>query len=524
MMRDEMSFYAFLKKYQKVILLALIFSFIAFGTMILYPTLSIDEEMSIFADSSYKPWIIQGRYGIQFLNLLFTIEGRFVPVLWDITAIFFWGISGVILAYVLFFSFRESSKISLFVFLAYYSSLPFVEGEILGFSMMSPQVGIGMISTAMAMFYTKKYLESEDPKGIRRKNFIVAAVLLFIGTSIYQAIITLYVTAFMIYCLQKVLNHKINILRPMIAGAGISVVALVIYYIINEIVKIIYNSQVIYIDNYIGWKEDPSIIHAAFMVIANVARVSFAITIEDVSIYGGLVIRITSIIFILWAIFVFVKAVKKEKIRILFLTIMTMIAPFSIYIVLGTYKTQGRMLLALQLVGAAALYYLLEECLHRKQVLRYLSIACAMYLLFLNARNMNTIHYYSYLRYEHDREIANQIMYDIKHLGYDYHKKSVVFIGACKMDFEEEDSSSNLGAKGSFFSWDDGNIKRMQKFIKTEGYNLKLPNKSQMKQALRESKSMKKWPQEGSIKETNNSIIVNLSKPTKKWYITNELR
>lgn len=125
------------------------------------------------------------------------------------------------------------------------------------------------------------------------------------------------------------------------------------------------------------------------------------------------------------------------------------------------------------------------------------------------------------MRYEHDKQIANQIMFDIKRAGYDYHKKSLIFIGAYKTDFESEASSSTLGAKGSFWSWDDGNIKRMRKFLKTEGYEVKKPTKKEIIQSLKLTKGMKKWPLEGSIKETKSSIIVYFSVPEMKWFKVN---
>lgn len=523
-MRNKTCFRNFIKEYRFPVLLALIFSFLAFGTMLLYPSLTIDEEMSIFADSSYKPWIVQGRYGIQILNLLFSVHGRFVPVLWDVMAIVFWMLSGVILACALLFHFGRPGRIPLFAFLAYYGSLPFVMGEMLGFSMMSAQVGLGMTSAALAILYTEKFLEYSELS--QKKYFILAVLFLFAGASIFQAILTLYVTALLLYCLQRVLHHKTKIFRPILTGAVISILALILYYIcLYVIVYVIYQSHLSYIDSYIGWTEDSSIAHAAFMAIANVARVSFAITIEDVSIYGGYVVRTASILFILWSIYAFIKAKGKgEKPRILFLTVMTMFGPFSLYIAMGTYKTQGRMLLALPLVGAAALFYILEEVLHGKRLIRYAALIIAGYLLFLNARDMNTINYYSYLRYEQDRETAGQIMYNIRRLGYNYHKKAVVFIGAYKTDFNEGTSSSTIGASGSFFSWDDGNIGRMTHFMETEGYQLITPEKSQIQDALSETSDMKQWPQDGSIKETDDTIIVYLSAPTADWYITNGLK
>ena len=161
-------FYYFCRRYKNILILAAGLSFLAFLTMLIYPSLNIDEEMSIFADKIYTPWIVQGRYGIQFINKIFTINGRMVPILWDIFSIVFWYASGVIIFYTFYGEKEKISGFAMFAFLAFYASVPFVEGESLSFSMMSPQECIGMVCTALAVLFTMYYLEACD-KG--RRNY-----------------------------------------------------------------------------------------------------------------------------------------------------------------------------------------------------------------------------------------------------------------------------------------------------------------------------------------------------------------
>lgn len=522
-MKDT-KFYNFCKEYKNVLLLAGGISFLAFLTMLLYPSLNIDEEMSIFATKTYAPWIVQGRYGIQFINKFFTINGRMVPVLWDIFSILLWYGSGVIIFYTLYGDRSKLSKFAMFAFLAFYSSVPFVEGESLSFSMMSPQECVGMVCTALAVLFTKKYLEKVDQcqEKEQKRFFLLAVLFLFFGMTTYQALVTLYVTAFVVYCLQRVFEGKLNVLKPIISGAVISVIALILYYAVNKLVIILSGLSMNYVDSYIGWFDGNGILKTLFMAVANVARVEFAITIQNVSIYSGYVIRTASILFILWSVYIFAKTKEKgKKPRILLLTVLTMLAPFSLYIAMGTYKTQGRMLLGLPMIGAVAFFEIVTQCASHKRAVRTIAACLICYLLFLNVRDLNTINYYNYLRYEHDRQIANQIMFDIKRAGYDYHRKPIIFVGAYKTDFESEDSSSTLGAKGSFWSWDDGNIKRMRKFLKTEGYEVKKPSKKDVKKSVKLTKNMKQWPLQGSIKQTKKNIIVYFSNPKAKWYKAN---
>ena len=113
-------------------------------------------------------------------------------------------------------------------------------------------------------------------------------------------------------------------------------------------------------------------------------------------------------------------------------------------------------------------------------------------------------------------------MYDIQRLGYDYHTKAVVFIGDRKMDPIPIIKSGSLG--GSFFSWDGGNILRIIDFMELEGYQLNTPSSQQIEDGLKICTEMKVWPQEGSIVQTEDSIVVYLSEPEEAWYKTNVLK
>lgn len=71
----------------KIILVSLVVVLAAFGVMLTCNTLAIDEEKSIIAGEEYQVWIAQGRFMIQLFNELFTVNGRFVPFLWDLLAV-----------------------------------------------------------------------------------------------------------------------------------------------------------------------------------------------------------------------------------------------------------------------------------------------------------------------------------------------------------------------------------------------------------------------------------------------------
>ena len=523
-----------MKKYKRALLGSMLFSFVCFGFMLTHFTLCIDDETWILASEPSAIWILQGRFAIWLFDLIFTGNGNFAPFLWDFLAILFWNISGMIFAYVLLK--REQPKEwQVFLFCAYYVSLPFVVGEIMAFSMFNLQVSAAMAATAAGLALSLRYLEQH-----RRKDAVYALLLLFYGIATFQAMICVYVTAVTAYCLLKYIRlcrqqagaeaprFEKNALmdntcppgdlkRTIFTCAGICVAAVIVYYTVNLLLGLLFGSAGYLGDNYNGWAGGDWRLAVA-MAVANIGRVSFAIPYQGEYIYGGSVIRVLSVLFVICSVCLFVRQKGwRKRAGILFYTTALCAAPFVLYLALATYKTHGRMLLALPLTGAVQIFIITETL--KKPLLKKAMVILCGYLLFLNARNMNLIYYYSSIVYEKDCTTASQIMYDIQAAGMDYHGKPVAFIGMIVQDELPVLESGTLG--GSFFAWDDGNNSRMCDFLKTRGYAVEQADARQLAAALDQTDTMNTWPQEGSIAELEDVIVVYLSEPTEKWYTVN---
>ena len=222
--------------------------------------------------------------------------------------------------------------------------------------------------------------------------------------------------------------------------------------------------------------------------------------------------------FVIYSIWRFFKAQSaKERLSIFFYSVALCVAPFSLYIVLATSMTHGRMLLALPFAGAVEIVLILEALTKRR--LQIISFVAAGLLLFFNARNMNMIFYYSHLVYEKDCDLTAMLMYDIEKKGIDYHEKPIAFIGMIEEDSLPIQKIDALGS--SIFAWDEGNNTRMEDFIRTRGYAVETADAEKMQEALQETENMQTWPQENSIKELEDVIVVYLSEPTEQWYTVN---
>lgn len=481
--------------------------------MLTHYMVNIDEETWLLKDSNSLLWLFQGRYGLYIYDFLFTKYGRFVPFFSDVVSIVFWNISGFVFAYV-FFDFEKKGHWWIrLIMLCYYSSLPLCMGEAFAFTMQMIPESFAMILTAAAFAATVK-------PWVKKKKINLALIIgmLVMAAGVYQALINVYITAVAAWCFCRFLE-KDTIKQGFCRGVFCSIISVAAYYVINTIIGKAIGTAAYLTDNYIGWNDEQGIGHALFMAFANVVRVSFGIKIQDVYIYGAMPLRILMILFL--GVSVCWLFQKKEGIQRtiagLFFLGGVVAAPFATYLAMGTYKTQGRMLLALSLSGMVEIL-VIYQMLSRK-IFQKAAVLVFSGVLAANASNMNQIYYHSYLVYQQDKVIADEIMDEIQRLGYDYHSKPVVFIGSKERDQVPLLRSGTLG--GSFFEWDGGNIARLVDFMELEGYVLSMPSTAQIEEGLERSKNMQTWPQEGSIVETKDSIVVYLSEPGEKWYATN---
>lgn len=506
---------AYVKKHQKTFILVLLFAVVCFGFMLTHHTITIDEETWILSDSPSLLWLFQGRFGTEIFNFFFTQQGRYAPFLWDFLSIVLWCFSGILFSYSLVGNRKSCKEIPLFFFLAYFVSMPFVVGELLSFSMFNLQVCVAMVCVAFAFSDTLYYIE--HPSALRIVRILL---LLIFSFSIYQCLINVYITAVVAFCLLEFTEGRRMLGRTVFISASFCMLSILLYYGGNTLLIHLVGADSYLSDNYVGWFSEGSIFKALFLAFANIARVSLAIPVLDVEIYGGLPIRIVTACFILYALWLFFQQKGiKDKALAFFYTLALVMAPFTLYLVLGTYKTHGRILQALPLAGAVEIYIILT--LLKKEWFKKTAFVLLAYLLFLNARNMNMLFYYGSIAYEHDKNIANLIMFEIQKAGFDYHEKPLVFLGSLPMDSISIQTSATIGA--SIFEWDDGNMKRMTDFLETEGYQVIYPSDDAVLEALSVMENMSPWPQEGCLQETENGIVIYLSEPSEKWYTVNNI-
>lgn len=502
----------FYEKNKKAFYIALGYTVLCFGFMLTHYAPNIDEETWLLNETDSIMWLLQNRYTVYLYDLVFTEHGRFVPFFTSAAAIALWNLSGFLFAYA-FFDFEEKDRLWLrAMLLCYYISIPFCVGEAFSFSMLIIPESFGMVLTAAAFLLT---IGKYRLKG----GWNTVCIILLLATALgsYQALIGVYVTAVAGWCLCRFLKDR-EIKRELAQGILITLASTGLYYVINLIIGKCCGTAAYLSENYIGWTNGESIFFNLFMALANVGRVSLAVPVRDVTVYGGATLRVVTLLFILFSIVTFFrKKGAAKKAGVLLLTVGLVMAPFALYIALGTYKTHGRMMIALSLSGMIQLLLICSGI--SRSALEKAAAVVVLGILLINASNMNRIYYYTYLAYQQDRAMACQIIQELKQEGCDYRNKAVVFIGKGTQEDIGIETSCTLGA--SFFEWDGGNIRRMIDVIKLEGCKLHMPSAAQIMEGLALSENMKEWPQKGSVKETDTSIVIYLSEPDAEWFQTN---
>lgn len=502
----------FCLKYKKSFVYALLFSFVCFGFMLTHFDLSIDEETWILG-GNIKAWLMQSRYSLWLYDTFFTSNGNYIPFLYDFIGIILWHIAGIILLYC-YFNDKEVHGIFMFMMLAYYDSVPFVLADIMSFSFYLVQIGIAAILTSISIYLTIQYIKEK-----KHLFLIISSLILWLAFGAYQALICYYISAFANYCvIEYIKGNREQLLKKILTGVVFCFVGVLGYVLIDKIIIFSLGSDGYLSENYIGWKAANPLIEF-LMSIANVGRVSFAIPYKEVRVNGATCIRVLTILFVIYTFYqVFhIEKNRKEKIIVFLLCVALCFAPFLLYIAMATYKTVGRMMLGLPVIGMTQIY--LISTVITKSLLKKIYILFICGLLSINAGQINMTYFQHHLVHQKDCDIADEIMHDIQKEAINYHDKSIVFIGMIESDITFENQIGELGS--SFFSHDDGNIGRMVAFLKFKGYDVNSPSIEQINTAYIESENMNVWPTESSIKVIDDMIIVKLSEPSETWFTVN---
>lgn len=508
---DIQNFVQYYKENYIVIVLMLFYLLFAYGFRIFNYSFAIDSEFAIFI-SNMDGWTRDGRFGIALLkNSMGTLP--LVPYIANFLAVVGMGFLALLWNYVLVVANPKSlgDRYVAIIFTLLFVSYP-SSAQYMNFSTYNLEVTLGQIFSVIAVYLISQWIFNQ-----RHTLYVVYGILFMVfSLSIYQAMFTLYIVGCCIYLLVQVyIGNEFVAGVPkirMILGKYISTFGsgILLYYLLHKVSNLNVQ-QFNYLDGFIGWGKldckmilDHIVLYAYDMMSGN-------------SVYRGEFYGISIGIGLLLSCLFWYKNKGRSLLPILLVTII-IFSPFILPVVLGGV-VPIRSQLVLPLIVAISAYWLYFIWNFQCGVKRLLVLVCVC-ISFYQASGIATLFYGEYLKSQMDVAMAHKIAHEIEVVKKDNDKaKTVFFMGKYKYVFHQNAIRQQEMIGRSFFAHGDSN--RISLFMQSLGYGRIVPiitmdevvnfPKERYEQMKRDAKQMPKWPQQGSVLEQDDLIIVKFS-------------
>ena len=391
----------------------------------------------------------------------------------------------------------------------------------------------------------KGFLDNEKGK------IICATILLVFMTSVYQAIVPLFICGVFIcfILLQEHSNYEPQVYRKLCLKLFVALVtAMVVYSMIDRvIIPAIFNiERAVYWDNMNRWGRQPisetilTILAFGYvifighipqiheMVIPILATFASADMLERFTTHHASMIAARTFLLFPVAIFFLIKIVAFMRTKIpsgrkLLYTLAGIGVPLSIMLLtfIGGNMTPLRALYALPLAYAFMFFYSINQSINKTVavVVTCFALFGAAYQAQLTAQ----LFYSDQVRHREDIRIAHELNDLIMQVQPDNEKLPVALIGGYRM--AERFSTNFLQGQAIGLSFFEGGVGqdlffptvRALTFMRNLGMHFDIPNREQLIRAYLESEFMPSFPALDSVKRSYDVIVVKLSDD--HWFI-----
>lgn len=483
---------------------------------------SIDTEALIaIPDYLYHSWIELERFGVIAIKSVFGLY-------WynNVLASFLTGLMLFIAAFTWGYLFYELSNRKQYVLAAV--AIPYIVSpvlaEMIGFTLMGPEVAfaIFLVPISIMLLIT----------GIQRRKWIwylLSAIALTIAFTIYLATVTIFVAAIAMFFYVRYHDEMRFSIKEawsfLVRSIAVFVVSYVVYRLLNKIVMGAYHVTTNpYISNQSRWGKD-SLSH----ILKSIAH-------HAIDLYTGTGIyysRILSIGFIVFVIICIVDTIHQQgiaqKLHILIVGMCILASPMMMSVILGqqaNYRTEMTYTLlasfiflmcasALETVSANQIVST-KFSVVQKNLVAIILIATVIFG-WTQALVVNRIFYTEHINHQQDRELALTVRNEIDKVtnGND-DNVTVVFLGVpdipCNTDCYTESDLALVGRSifRTTVSAEQGTFVKTN-FMNIQGAHYRSADAKQLKSAQQYGKSMPSWPEQGSIAQYNNMVIVKFN-------------
>lgn len=468
---------------------------LSFGFTITNSSIGMDDTAF---DVYYKnkEMLSIGRWGSYIIYQVLNIS-EFVPFWIDFIAS-----SEIMLTAVLWCIFLKKNlgeKLSTGAYIAFataFISFPIIN-EIFIFENCNIAVMLGsfLASLGIMMFY-ENYINVH-----KKRIYFVSILTLTFALSMYEAcvqimLVAICITAIMIIFLNK--DKKIKDIFKYLFGALAVVTGAIILNTI--IVKLIYLIGVEYsaaADKRVSWGQY-NLIDSLVMIIYYIVD-----ALKNIHNFSVVVFLTISVI----GLFISVSQSDKNKNWMILLIFFAMfLSNFAISMIqLGYVYYRTCTSWSLYVAIIIMIFY---KLLSNHKITKILAGVAICILVLQQSRMLNQLFYNDYMRYQKDLHIAYDLIYSLQE-NYDT-TKPLVITGDIYRGMNKYASQSNsisvlwwgkksFGVKGSEFI----------KFLNSLGYKFRIPTNEEVEKGKQEAENMSRYPQEGSIKELEDCIVIN---------------
>jgi Glucosyl transferase GtrII len=477
---------------------------LTYGYEITNFSLSIDEEVQSFNAGNWQEWVSQGRWGMGILVYIFPHRLAIIPFL--PTILFALGLS---LSAVKFSTVFASSREGAIGFIAVFVSSP-IWLHIGEFNTLSWGFSIGLIITAIATQYVNQ-------GGIR--NSLLSGVCIGFSLAVYQALFILYLTAVLLICIKRewdsrkpnteFLRRNIPIFIDVLTSV---IIALGIYYSMNNFFLYISGSKITYLNNFINlsaYKDGNA--QATIIRVLNYAKGLLLGT--DPTFLGN---GITSLLLFWFGALLIIKSLFDSGI-----TVITKLYAIALSI--------GILLLAISLILLSAgyiptralivfpfLYALLSAVTFNYKKYHKLLWLILSITLVTNIYIANSLFYADHLARQRDLVLATRLIDRIEDVGRSAFGEKIPLVIVGQWQHELGGPALHVEIFGdSFFEHDGGNPYRIAAYLRLLGCRGLAPLPIiKIKDELQDIKLHPSWPVKEAVFLTKDALIVKLSEPS----------
>ena len=478
-----------------------------YGSSMFNFSMNVDEERSWMLYSTYKEFaglaIRDGRFGLVALAWLTMTTSAF-PYWPDILMVVFLLVFCVLVGYVMW---RKGIKSSYLLLIAFALFLTYPSHSyMMAFSYMMPSIVLCYSLNLFAALFINEWINEKRFSMI--KLFFSVAFLTF-SMSTYQSMTLCFVLTVILINLDVIEKRSkfTDILFMAVKCVLVILLAYLVYRGVNGILEKYYATRSL-VDSRLGWGKDtiPATVKKTLSYMYEV--------LIGKAIYGGAAAGISLVLAMLCGIY---RAIKIKRLDWFFLMPLTMVViSFAQNIALGaglpvrTMQSIPLLILCLWAYMAIALHNLPTPHTHINT--KRIALMVCVTLLLVQIQAVNRLTYTSIYRYEREMELITKIALRIEKITQSrIWDKPIVFLGQYPIPTNNKQIIEAETISGSAFCWDSESFQvRKHLYFSFLGYPYPLPDGELIDDAHERGIDMPLWPNERSVREFDEYIIVRL--------------